>query len=233
MRQTPFDLVFAGIAAERFPAIADTADRDEFVLLEPVGRLLREIVPEEAEADAIEGHALLLHHAHRHWVGGGWVYRIGEQALARALHGVSVTWDPPHPALYLQLPELRIWGTPTREGPAEPLDGIFVARMSRPGGLSVLGIYGMRPDRPGFSAMGIEGSADPDEGAPEEIEISAPRVDGSAPFGPRLAGGSAAGLYSLANPGELLLLACRILAVIPPDAPSTAGSGMERYIHVD
>ena len=45
MRSTPFGLVFGEIATERFPAIAQAlrqagsapADRDQFVLLEPVG----------------------------------------------------------------------------------------------------------------------------------------------------------------------------------------------------
>jgi hypothetical protein len=233
MRPTPFELVFSGIAAERFPAIADTPDRDAFMLLEPVGRLLREIVPEESGADAIEGHALLLHHAHRHWAGGGWVYRVGERALARAIHGERITSRLPRPSLYLQLPELRVWGTPTVDGPTEPLDGIFVTETATPGTIAVLGIYGMRPDRPGFSAMGLEGRADSDEAGGGEIEVFAARDDGSAPFGPRLAGGSAAGLHSLANPGELLLLAARILAVIPPDAPAATGGALERVISVD
>lgn len=235
MRPTPFDLVFAGIAGERFPAIPDTADRDAFVLLEPVGRLLREIAPEASGADAIEAHALLLHHAHRHWAGGGWVYQIGEQTLARAISSDHITSQPAHPSLYLQLPELRVWGTPTPEETAEPLDGIFVTETATPGGIAVLGIYGMRPDRPGFSAMGLEGRADPDDPGRGEIEVFAARADGSASFGPRLAGGTAAGLFSLANPGELLLLACRILAVIPADAVPAAGNGsaMERIIRVD
>jgi hypothetical protein len=223
MRATPFALVFAELAAARFPSIADAlaqddiaaADRDRFVLLEPVGRLLREIMPEDAGADALEAHALLLHHAYLQWTGGDHVYPIDEGTLARAARGTTMTSRLPHAALYLQLPELRVWGTPTADGTAEPLDGIFVAETTTPGGVGVLGIFGMRPDRPGFSAVGLEGRADAADPNGNEIEVAAAREDGSAPFGPTLAGGEKAGLYSLANPGELLLLTCRLLTVLP------------------
>jgi hypothetical protein len=221
VRPTPFELVFADLAAERFPAIAEAlthggiaaTDRDHFVLLEPVGRLLRDIVPDDAGADALEAHVLLLHHAFLHWAAGTPIGRIGEQLLAQAAAERTVTSRVPHAALYLQMPELRVWGTPTA-GASEPLDGMFVAATTEPGGIAVLGIFGMRPDRPGFSAVGVEGRADADDPGSGEIEIAAAREDGSAPFGPTLAGGTKAGLYSLANPGELLLLTCRLLTLL-------------------
>lgn len=221
MRATPFGMVFAELAAERFPAIADAlardviapADRDHFVLLEPVGRLLREIVPEDAGADALEAHVLLMHHAYLHWAAGSRTWQIGEETLAEAVVSRTMTSQLPHGALYLQVPELRVWGTPTEGGAPEPLDGMFVAETPTPGGVAVLGIFGMRPDRPGFSAMGLEGRADAADSNGGEIEVAAAREDGSAPFGPTLAGGTKAGLYSLANPGELLLLTCRLLAL--------------------
>jgi hypothetical protein len=224
MRATPFGLAFGEIAPQRFPAIgealqqdgAPAADRDRFVLLEPVGRLLRDIVPAEAGADALEAHVLLLHHAYLHWSGDGRVYRIGEQALRRAVAEKRLTTELRHPALYLQLPELRVWGTPNSSGPPEPLDGMFVSAAATPGAVAVLAIFGMRPDRPGFSAVGLEGRADTEDASSNEIEIAATRDDGSAPFGPLLAGGSAAGLFSVATAGELLLLTCRLLAQLPP-----------------
>jgi hypothetical protein len=192
------------------------ADRDRFVLLEPVGRLLREIVPTDAGADALEAHVLLLHHAFLHWSGDRRVYRIGEQALRRAVAEPRLTTELHHPALYLQLPELRVWGAPDTAAPPEPLDGMFVSAATEPGAIGVLAIFGMRPDRPGFSAVGLEGRADADNAGSSEIEIAATRDDGSPPFGPTLAGGSAAGLYSVANAGELLLLTGRLLAQLPP-----------------
>jgi hypothetical protein len=229
MRPTPFGIAFGEIA-RRFPAIAEAlqqdgaapGDRDRFVLLEPVGRLLGEIVPDGAGADALETHILLLHTAFLHWSSGGAVYRIGEQALQRAIANREITGKPPQPALYLQLPELRVWGSPTPGAAPEPLDGMFVSRGEGPGTVAVLAVFGMRPDRPGFSAVGIEGRADSDEAAGNEIEVAAAREDGSDPFGPMLAGGSAAGLHSVANAGELLLLTCRLLTLLPADTSEAA-----------
>jgi len=214
MRATPFALAFAEIES-RFPAIAEAlqqdgaaaTDRDRFVLLEPVGRLLKEIVPEDAGADALEVHVLLLHHAFLFWAAQQQVHAISEQTLRQAIDASRITTQLPQPALYLQLPELRVWGAPNEDSPPEPLDGMFVSETGAAREIAVLAIFGMRPDRPGFSAVGLEGRAD-------SIEIAAAREDGTAPFGPRLAGGTAAGLYSVANPGELLLLTCRLLTLL-------------------
>jgi hypothetical protein len=243
MRPTPFGYIFRDVADAQFPAIdkamdqagAIEADRDQFALLEPVGRLLQQIVPEDASPDVFEAHIRLLHHAFCHWAAHGWVYSISETALARSFSHRVITDRLPRPALYLQLPELRVWGTPTPEGHAEPLDGMFVTEWL-PAGVAVLAIFGMRPDRPGFSAVGLEGRADTDDAGVNEIEIAAAREDGSPPFGPTLAGGSAAGLHSIANPGELLLLTCRLLSLLPldptPDPPGIP-SAMEHVVQVE
>jgi hypothetical protein len=222
MRATPFALVFGRVAPARFPAIREAVeqdgvaatDRDRFVLLEPVGRLLREIVPEDAGPDALEAHTLLLHHAYLFWAAGQRVYPISEQMLRRAVSETRFTSAVPNTAQYLQLPELRVWGSPNAASPPEPLDGMFVSRADAAGAIAMLAIFGMRPDRPGFSAVGVEGRADPDDPAAGEIAVAATREDGSPPFGPRLAGGTAAGLYSVATSGELLLLTCRLLVLL-------------------
>ncbi len=91
MRTTPFALAFGEIEP-RFPAIAEAlrqdgaavTDRDRFVLLEPVGRLLKEIMPEGAGADALEVHALLLHHAYQFWAAEQPVYQISDEVMRRA-----------------------------------------------------------------------------------------------------------------------------------------------------
>jgi len=221
MRTTPFALAFSEIEP-RFPGIAEAlqqdgaavTDRDRFALLEPVGRLLKEIVPEGAGADALEVHVLLLHHAYQFWAAEQPVYQIGDETLRRAALEARITTALPHPAQYLQLPELRVWGSPNEGSPPEPLDGMFVSEAAAgDGAIDVLAIFGMRPDRPGFSAVGLEGRADPDDPT-GEIEIAAAREDGTAPFAPKLAGGSAAGLYSVANAAELLLLTCRLLTLL-------------------
>lgn len=230
MRPTPFALAFDELARDRFPAIAQllerdglsSADRDRFVLLEPVGRLLREIAT-DGGPDALEAHMLMLHHAYRHWAGGGWVYRVGEASLQRAAtvresfraNATSITSHLPRPAIYLQLPELKVWGTPTADGVAEPLDGLFVTEKPEPGGIAVLGVFGMREGRAGFSAVGLEGHVDANDPTGSEIEVAAAREDGTERFSPTLAGGAQAGLYSLANAGELLLLTCRLLVLLP------------------
>lgn len=222
MRATPFGLAFAELAGDRFADIAkvldegalSSADRDRFVLLEPVGRLLREIAPEGTGPDALEAHMLMLHHAYRHWAGGGWVYRVSDAVLERAATGRSITSHLPRQSLYLQLPELKVWGTPTPGGAPEPLDGVFVSETVESGRVALLAIFGMREGRPGFSAVGLEGHADSNDATGNELEVAAGRDDGSARFSPTLAGGAEAGLYSLANAGELLLLTCRLLAVL-------------------
>jgi hypothetical protein len=236
VRPTPFGLAFEQLARERFALMADEPDRDRFVLQAPVGRLLREIVPAEAGPDALEAHVRMLHHAHRHWTAGGWVYRIGEGALRAAGTGGSITSRLSRPALYLQLPELRVWGTPAVGGPAEPLDGMFVTETAEPGEIALLAIFGLREGRPGFSAVGLEGRADADDPAGGEIEVAAAREDGSPSFSPMLAGGERAGLYSLANAGELLLLTCRLLALLPAPDPRDTGNETretsERFVSV-
>lgn len=176
-------------------------------------------MPEGSGADALEAHLVLLHHAYLFWAAKQPLYEISEAALRRAVSEARMTTAPPHTAQYLQLPELRVWGSPNEGSAAEPLDGMFVSATDDPGAIAVLAIFGMRPDRPGFSAVGLEGRADPEDPTENEIEIAAVRDDGSAPFGPRLAGGTAAGLYSVANAGEVLLLTCRLLTLLDSGNP--------------
>lgn len=173
----------------------------------------------DAGPDALEAHVLLLHHAYLFWDAQGRVYQIEESTLRRAIAEQHITTQLPHPAQYVQLPELRVWGAPNPASPPEPLDGMFVSAGAEPAAVAVLAIFGMRPDRPGFSAVGLEGRADADDPDGTEIEIEAARDDGGAAFAPTLAGGTAAGLYSVANAGELLLLTCRLLPLLD-SAPS-------------
>lgn len=242
-RPTPFTLAFGPLAAERFPdiaaaladATASSADRDAFVLVQPVGALLRELIPDEAEPEALEAYIRLLHHAYRHWTAGGWVYRISDGALDRATTDGPVSSHLAHQALYLQLPEHRVWRAPGPDETPEPLDGMFVTETAVPGTIAVLGISGMHRARPGFSAVAVDGRADPDDPDGRELLVEIARADGSPAFTPLLDGGREAGVYSLANAGELLLLTCRLLARLDPPAGSdrdaSAGfSGAERLI---
>ncbi|MEP7176627.1 MAG: hypothetical protein ABI860_08750, partial [Gemmatimonadales bacterium] len=69
--------------------------------------------------------------------------------------------------------------------------------------LRVLGIFGLRPDRDGFSAVETAGPR------PRGLE----RPDGTPLFSPVLAGGQAAGLYSLVGAEELLEIGWRTRAL--------------------
>jgi hypothetical protein len=239
-RATPFALVFRDIAAQRFPAIAraleaagrSSENRDAFVLLEPVALLLHELAPEEVSPDELEAHLRLLYHAYRHWTAGGCVYRIGEEALARAARSDRLSSHLPRPALYLQIPAGRVWRPLGTGEPPEPLDGMFVTETGERGAIAVLAIFGMHRARPGFSAVAVEGRMD-DAAAAGELEVAARRADGSAAFAPLLEGGEEAGLYSVATPGELLLLTCRLAALLPPgEGGGGNGEGLEQFVVV-
>lgn len=226
-RPTPFGLVFAEMARDRFPAIGDalrrgdasSESRDAFVLVEPVARLLQELAPADASPDEVEAHLRLLHHAYRYWNAGRWVYRVGEAALARAAAGHHVSSHLPRQALYLQVPTGKVWRPVADDAAAEPLDGMFVTETGTPAEIAVLAVFGMHRGRPGFSAVGLEGRADAGEAGADELEVAAARDDGSAAFAPMLGGTKVAGLYSLVTAGELLLLTCRLLAMLPAGAP--------------
>lgn len=240
-RPTPFGLVFGDIAPRRFPAIAraleaagrSSDDPDAFVLLEPVAHLVREVVPEDTTPDELEAHLRLLHHAYRHWSAGGWVYRVGEETLARATRGPHVAAHLPRPAVYVQLPAGRAWRAAVPDAAPEPLDGMFVTQTPVAHEVRVLAIFGMHRNRPGFSAVAVEGRLNEDDATGGALEVAAARDDGSAVFAPLLEGGERAGLYSVANAGELLLLTCRLLAVLP-SAPREPGDAQrettERFI---
>jgi hypothetical protein len=88
----------------------------------------------------------------------------------------------------------------------------------------------------GVQCRGPRGRADTDDAGTNEIEIAAAREDGTSPFGPTLAGGTAAGLHSIANPGELLLLTCRLLPLLPLDLtadPPGKPSALEHVVQVE
>lgn len=222
-RSTPFDLVFAQLAAERFPAIRealsetghDPRDRDAFLLSLPAMTLLRDLRPDDSEAGEGVGElAALAHHAYLTWDAGLPTWRIDIDQARTALEPGAARVDAPPSAGYLQLPERLVWASLAPEAPAEPLDGCFVHSVSD-GGLRVLGIFGMHPGRMGFSVVEAVGAP-----APALV-----RPDGSAPFSSVLPGGAAAGIHSLVGPEELVELAGRLLVFVPE--PATARGGPE------
>ena len=244
-RVSPFALVFGGLAPQRFPEIqqavagdpAAAADRDRFVLLAPVGQLLRDLAPDDAPPDAIDGYVRLVHHAYRYWAEGGWTYDIGDAALDRAVRDGTMTSRLPHPGFYLRLPALRVWGAARTGEPPEPLDGVFLTALAAPapafGALAALGIFGMHGERPGFSAVAVEGHADAAHATIGETEVPTERSDGSPVFAPQLDGGAHAAVYSVADAGEMLLLVCRLVKYLPAPPVDAGGDTLERVISLE
>lgn len=213
-RPTPFDLVFAELAEAEFPALRDALeragedpqDRDAFLLRGEAGALLQQIRPAEGVGEGIAELAALAHHAFLFWRSGAMTLPLDRAALAGLLDTEAervAPGDPLVPAsFYLQLPPRQVWAELEPGAPHEPLDGCFVAE-SGGDGLRVLGVFGLHPDRMGFTVAEAEGSA----------PVGLVRTGTDPLFAPVLAGGAAAGLYSIAGLEELLELGWRARSV--------------------
>lgn len=204
-RPSPFALLFGTLAPGRFPALraaleaagSPPEDRERFLLLREVAELLRELRPEEGVGEAVQALVALLHASYLFWAAGEPLHPLSEADLASLIAAappparrVAGTW-------YVQLPPLKVWATAVAGQPAEPLDGWFATGLGDR--LVVLALFGLSPARGGLTAVEVAG-ARPAPGL---------RPDGTPPFAPLLAGGAAAGLFSLAGEAELLELAWR------------------------
>lgn len=210
-RPTPFDLVFASLAEERFPGIRDAlaasgreaTDRDAFLLEREAVLLLRDLRPDNGVGEGIDQLSALVHHAYVLWDRGGVTLGISLEQLPELLGADPGLPEPGEirPAYYAQFPERRIWAEVLAGAPPEPLDGCFVHTTGN-GKLRVLGIFGLHPDRMGFSVAEAEGAR----------PASLARPDGTALFSPTLPGGTAARLHSVSGGEELLELGWRTTA---------------------
>lgn len=209
VRPTPFDLVFETAAQANFPIIQtalgesgrDPRDRDGFLMLREVVSLLRELRPDEGLGEGIDQLAALVHHGYLFWAGGGQTVRLSSDQLLDILGPGSFSDPPPDgPARYTQLPERRVWAQVIPGDPHEPLDGWFQYHDPEAGLLRVLGVFGIHPDRPGFSVVEVSGRR----------PVGLARPDGSSVFSSTLPGGASAGLSSLAGEEELLELGWRV-----------------------
>lgn len=206
-RPTPYDLVFAGMAEERFPPIRaaleaagkDARDRDAFLLTGPAVELVHDLRPDEPLGEGIDRLAALVHHAYLFWDAGAQLVSLDRPALDRLL-----SLDPGAPPLapaavpYVQLPERIIWAQPLEDEAFEPLDGWF-DYLAPDGALRTLAVFGLHPDRMGFTVVEAIG------GRPHGLA----RPGGSPLFAPAMPGGDLAGLRSIIGPEELLELAWR------------------------
>lgn len=197
------EATFEGMRAALAKAGADPFDRDAFLLDGAVGRVLRDLVPADAPAEAVTEYGALLHALYLHWSHGS-PLRVLERGAATALLsaspvGAALPAEPP--VAYVQLPERLVWAASAPGAPHEPMDGAFVIRSQ--GRCRALAVLGFRPDRQGFTTIEAETPL------PPRLEK---RPDGSPPFATVLPAGERMGLYSVTTPQELTALALLALA---------------------
>jgi hypothetical protein len=208
-RFSPFDLVFQDAAESTFPAIRqalesthqDPRDRDAFLMIKELVTLLRDLRPDEGLGEGIDQLAALVHHAYLFWASGRQTIEVPVEQLPTLLGAelrVAATGEE-HQPCYVQLPLRRIWASVVPGEAPEPLDGCFIHRADE-SALRVLGVFGVHPDRPGFSVVEVAG--------PRPVRLL--RNDGTPVFSPTLSGGARAGLYSVAGEEELLELGWRV-----------------------
>jgi hypothetical protein len=208
-RPTPFDLVFRQPAEKFFPNIRlameqaghDPRERDRFLMVKEVVTLLHQLRPDEGLGAGIDQLAALIHHAYLFWDAQEPTINVTMEQLPSLVSGRD-SWQgkmPSAAAYYAAMPEYRLWAQVIPEHPPEPMDGCFVH--SVPGGteLRVLGVFGIQPERDGFSVVEAAG----------ERPLVLRRMDGSEPYAPTLIGGAAAGLFSMTSDEELLDLGWR------------------------
>ncbi len=208
-RPAPFEMLFGDLAEERFPQIRaalETAghsahDRDAFLLNQDVVALLRELRPEEGMGEAIDHLVGLVHHAYLMWEAGRWTFRLARDRAMALLRGDPLPdgSDSAPLAYYLQWPYRSVWAQIASEEPHEPLDGWFLSHAPGDDSIRVLGIFGLHPERMGFSVVEVTGAR------PTVLA----RPDGTPLFASVLPAGDEAGLYSLVGAEELLELAWR------------------------
>lgn len=216
LRPTPFQLVFGSSAQEIFPRIRlalqqaghDPRDRDRFLMLRDVVMLVRDLRPEEGLGEGIDQLAALVHHAYLHWEAQEPVIEVTAEQLPSLLRAGAHDRAETLSSHYAQMPPHRIWAEVIPGLPPEPLDGCFVHSAPDGPALRVLGVFGIHPEREGFSVVEAVGPRPP----------ALARADGTELFSPTLTGGKAAGLFSIAGEEELLDLGWRTsaLAAMPP-----------------
>lgn len=224
-RVTPYELICEPFERTTFPAIraeaeergSDPRRRDQFLLLGHVGATLREIVPDDAAADALDEFADLLYQAFQFWSYGRRLYAFDRdvmEALTAPERDLGAWELAAPPACYLQLPSQLIWARVSAESPYEPVDGCFVVvdetepRPEAGAHLRALLVLGLRTERPGVSLVSYRTDLDPREAG--ALARSPWREEGTS-FANTIPGGERAGFHTLATTSELLALVLRAL----------------------
>ncbi len=165
--------------------------------------LLRELRPDEGLGERMDQLAALVHQAYLFWDAGQVTVDIPPEQLPELLGASPLSPEPGEfpSAYYARFPERRLWAEVLEGQPSEPLDGLFVSSAGE-GELRVLGIFGLHPERMGFSVVEVAGKR----------PGSLAREDGTPLFASTLPGGAAAELYSMTGGEELLELGWRTTA---------------------
>lgn len=242
---TPYERIFGSPRFEEreFPAIRDEAKtrgldpdvRDQFVLLGRTGMLLEEIAPEGSGPEALELYRDTLYFAFNFWQSGREIYAFDEEVARSLIESPPdlSAWTVRAPArsFYVELPPRLFWGLAEEGGTPEPVEGIFVvvdpteAAGSGFVGIQALLVLGMRPGRAGFSVVSVRGDPRTDLDA-----------EGPGAFRSDLPGADLAGLYSIRERAEAVLLLLRTLwylyrhpeAVAPPEEAAPHGATRHR-----
>lgn len=202
----PFTLVFGDLAETQFPRIRDALrdDRsiDAFLLSEPALELMGDLRPDEGLDDAVDDFVAFVYAAWRFWLDDKQVV-VCDETATRALCAIGDAEASAVPCVsrdvtrYVQVHPRLVWGRLASDETYEPLDGWFATRSGD--SLRVVACFGLHAARPGLSVVVTEGLR------PGAIV----REDRSPLFSPMMPGGDIAGLYAIAAPEELLLLAWR------------------------
>ncbi len=221
-RLTPFDAVFGPTADQRFPVLRegidaagrDGRDRDAFVLVREVVELLRELRPTETEGGGVDELVGFLHAAYLFWVDGLRTVIVDRETLDDLIaNAAEADSKPDGSAYYVQLAPQRVWGESQPGAPIEPLDGWFA--VPRRGQLELVAVFGLHPTRDGLTVVTI--------GGPKPDRLV--RLDRSALFSAGFPGAAAAGLWQVVGGEEVLELAYRCHAMLPPGG---VPAGVER-----
>lgn len=207
-RLHPAQVAFGPQAAARFAELAthpalktiDSADRDAWLLTEPVAQWLHQLRPGSGLGEAVHELAALAHQGFLFWKFGCVTYNLVPEELDRICTLDKDFGSMPEsiPPSYVQLPPYRVWGTTLEESPPEPLDGWF-AYTTPAGSLELAAVFGLHPGRDGFTVVTAAGKPPFPTG----------RADGGRLFASMLPGAGAAGLWAVMNSLELLELARR------------------------
>jgi hypothetical protein len=201
--EAPFGAIREALAA----AGTSPLDRDAFLLPAAVGRVLRDLVPADAPAEAVTSYGALLHMLYLHWDRGWPVRPLDRPALVSLLtaRSAAAAAAATPRVCYVQLPERVVWAAPGPGAAHEPMDGLFTAL--GPTRLLVLAVLGFRPERHGFTTIEAE--------APVPVPAPGERPGGTAPFVTVLPAGERMGLFSVVSSEELAALASLALATAP------------------